>query len=123
MGRDERAPWSTIAVLRRLGAIVRAVPKAGGGTQSRSFSGVAGYARDAEALQVVVATVLYGVTINRPHPQFGDDGGQDDARSGALRALKWAEAWVAWRNRHDWSSENTVSWEDRPWADDAGEDE
>lgn len=110
---DERWPGDR-TVLRRLRAVLDAVPGPAGGTQSTTFAGIASYGRDMVALRQVIRRVLRAATTPRPHPEWGDDGDRADARSEALEALEWAERWAEWRNQDQWSSK-TCAFGDAPW--------
>ena len=96
-------PWSSSAILRRLGYLVETVPKWASGSQSTTIGGMASYARDAAILQRITRDVLRGVNARRPDPEFGDDGVREDARQTANEAMAWGERWLAWRIKDNWN--------------------
>lgn len=94
----------TRKLAERLERALSAVPgwNAGGGTQSSTIAGVAGYANDAETAIAAARVVLRGMASRDPHPVLGDDGWAEESRDEARAAIDWLERWVDWRRARNW---------------------
>ena len=99
-------PWSNRRATRELLDIMRRVPLPvdGAGTQSATVRGFVNFSRDERVFRRIAYLVLYAVNTRAPHPVWGDDGAQEDARKNADEALEWAEKWLTWRDADGWQS-------------------